>query len=343
MPAFRAPPPTAYFCRSPSPPAPPAAADGLLLFPAMSTRVNSITLSSFTTWHSASPIRFVIFWMSHPSEASPASSNHLRGSIGSVDSLGLRDRGGFQRRKGAVVSGVQACSLSTVRLNLVLTRGIPPAFHGGVHLFTPPSAIGSAPGISAHAIACPRRSLPRVCRHRASTPQGSSTRNEFCLFKYPHEPINVRYRKYPRRCRHRSGWVVLRHYRTVPHPGKKETVLYCTTTHDTLFEKIYKIDQRTQKKCSAQESTRRKAMGVRAAAEESASKEKLTQGGRQSGGDCGSPDTSRPQPPCCRTASRKSSPSVFRTPGCKAKNVFSPAERNSLRLNMNRIGAYSRR
>ena len=28
-----------------------------------------------------------------------------------------------------------ACSFSILRLNLVLTPGIPPDFHGGVHLF----------------------------------------------------------------------------------------------------------------------------------------------------------------------------------------------------------------
>ena len=40
----------------------------------------------------------------------------------------------------------------------------------------PPYAIGSVPGLSGHAIACQWRSLPRVRRHRASKPQGSSER-----------------------------------------------------------------------------------------------------------------------------------------------------------------------
>ena len=35
-----------------------------------------------------------------------------------------------------------ACSL-TLRLNPVLTHGIPPDFRGGVHVFIPPYAIGS--------------------------------------------------------------------------------------------------------------------------------------------------------------------------------------------------------
>ena len=40
----------------------------------------------------------------------------------------------------------------------------------------PPHAIGSVPSISGHAIAYRWRSLPRVRRHRASKPQGSSER-----------------------------------------------------------------------------------------------------------------------------------------------------------------------
>ena len=40
--------------------------------------------------------------------------------------------------------------------------------------FKPPYAIRSIPSLSGHAIACRWRSLPRVRRHRASKPQGSS-------------------------------------------------------------------------------------------------------------------------------------------------------------------------
>ena len=40
----------------------------------------------------------------------------------------------------------------------------------------PPYDIGSVPSLSGHAIAYRWRSLPRVCRHRASKPQGSSER-----------------------------------------------------------------------------------------------------------------------------------------------------------------------
>ena len=40
----------------------------------------------------------------------------------------------------------------------------------------PPYAIGLVPSLSGHAVAYRRRSLPRVRRHRASKPQGSSER-----------------------------------------------------------------------------------------------------------------------------------------------------------------------
>ena len=58
----------------------------------------------------------------------------------------------------------------------MLTYGIPPGFRGGVHM-KPPYAIGSVPSLSGHAVAyLGWRSLPRVRRHRASKPQGSSER-----------------------------------------------------------------------------------------------------------------------------------------------------------------------
>ena len=73
-----------------------------------------------------------------------------------------------------------ACSFSVLRLNLVLTHGIPPDFRGGDHLFIPSTAIGSVSILSGYAIAYRWRSLPRVCRHRASSAQGSSS-NGCCL------------------------------------------------------------------------------------------------------------------------------------------------------------------
>ena len=43
-------------------------------------------------------------------------------------------------------------------------------------IMKPPYAIGSVPSLSGHAVAYQWRSLPRVRRHRASKPQGSSER-----------------------------------------------------------------------------------------------------------------------------------------------------------------------
>ena len=73
-------------------------------------------------------------------------------------------------------------------------------FHGGIppdsaaafiHLFEPPYAIGSVPSSSGHVFAYRWRSLPRVRRHRASSPQGSS-RNGRCLCSYRHGPTDMR-------------------------------------------------------------------------------------------------------------------------------------------------------
>ena len=86
-----------------------------------------------------------------------------------------------------------ACSFSILRLNLVFTRGIPPAFRGGVHylLIIPPTTIGPVPSLSGHASAYRRRSPPRVRRHRASTPQCCSS-NGCCLVRYRRGPFFVR-------------------------------------------------------------------------------------------------------------------------------------------------------
>ena len=63
--------------------------------------------------------------------------------------------------------------------------GIPPDFRVGFQLIVPPTAIGSVPSLSGHAIAYRWRQLPRVHRHRASSPQGSSSIG-YCLFSYHH-------------------------------------------------------------------------------------------------------------------------------------------------------------
>ena len=85
-----------------------------------------------------------------------------------------------------------AYSFSILRLNLVLTHEVPPDFHAAsVYLFKPSYALGSVPSLSGPAIAYRWRSLPRVRRHGASSPQGSSS-NGCCHFAGHHGPINVR-------------------------------------------------------------------------------------------------------------------------------------------------------
>ena len=58
----------------------------------------------------------------------------------------------------------------------LLTGFSPSSAAASIIYFKPPYAIGSVPSLSSHAIAYRRRSLPRVRRHRASKPQGSSER-----------------------------------------------------------------------------------------------------------------------------------------------------------------------
>ena len=74
----------------------------------------------------------------------------------------------------------QSAHLHTLRLNLVLTYGIPPGFRGGIHLFILNRHItpsGQVPSLSGHVIAYRWRSLQRVRQHnRARKPQGSSER-----------------------------------------------------------------------------------------------------------------------------------------------------------------------
>ena len=58
-------------------------------------------------------------------------------------------------------------------------------------IFKLPYAIGSpVPSLSGHAIAYRWRSLPRVRRHRVSSPQGNSSNG--CCLCITHEPINMR-------------------------------------------------------------------------------------------------------------------------------------------------------
>ena len=60
-----------------------------------------------------------------------------------------------------------------------------------IHLTAMRHYCGPVPSLSGYPIAHRWRSLPRVRRHRASSPQGSSS-NGCCLFAHHHGPINVR-------------------------------------------------------------------------------------------------------------------------------------------------------
>ena len=74
----------------------------------------------------------------------------------------------WSRETGSAVPSRVSLLISILRLNLVLTYEIPPAFRGAV--------IGSVSSLPGYAIAYRWRSLPRVRQHRASKPQGSSER-----------------------------------------------------------------------------------------------------------------------------------------------------------------------
>ena len=58
----------------------------------------------------------------------------------------------------------------------LLTGFLPISAAASIYWFKPACVIGSVPSWSRHAIAYRGRSLPRVCRHTASKPQGSSKR-----------------------------------------------------------------------------------------------------------------------------------------------------------------------
>ena len=73
----------------------------------------------------------------------------------------------------------------------LLTRFLLISAAASIYLFEPAYAIGSVPCLSGHAIAYQWRSVPRVRRHRASSPEGSSS-NGCCHFSGHHGPINVR-------------------------------------------------------------------------------------------------------------------------------------------------------
>ena len=80
-------------------------------------------------------------------------------------------------REGTTTSCQGASSRGEVD-KVVIFRGFTVQLHtaASIYLFKPLYAIGSVPSVSGHAIAYRWRSLPRVHRHRASKPQGSSKR-----------------------------------------------------------------------------------------------------------------------------------------------------------------------
>ena len=78
----------------------------------------------------------------------------------------------------------QACLFSTLRLNLVLTHGIPPTFCHGVQFYhQPPSGQSRVYGITQ--VRNQWHLLPRVPWHRPSTLKGNSS-NGCCLFRFQH-------------------------------------------------------------------------------------------------------------------------------------------------------------
>ena len=86
----------------------------------------------------------------------------------------------WSREMGSASRPAPSFSLSKLRLNLVLTRGIPPAFRGGVLLLIPPTAIGSVPSLSGHIIAY------------TDGFQVVRVTSACYLFRYHHGPISVR-------------------------------------------------------------------------------------------------------------------------------------------------------
>ena len=87
-----------------------------------------------------------------------------------------------------------SAGLSHVSPPILHTQAEFSAFRDGVivhiDVCTPSTAIGSVLSLSSHAIAYRRRSLPRVRRHRASRPHGSSS-NGCCLLRFHQGPMFV--------------------------------------------------------------------------------------------------------------------------------------------------------
>ena len=94
-------------------------------------------------------------------------------------------RGQLNRENERFPAPVRACEFGLARRAHLHTRAESGAYPTGflpisaaasIYLFKPPYDMGSVPSLPGHAIAYRWRSLPRVRRHRASKPQGSSER-----------------------------------------------------------------------------------------------------------------------------------------------------------------------
>ena len=85
------------------------------------------------------------------------------------------------------------------------------------HPQIPPTAIGSAPSLSGHAIACRKRLLPRILRYRVSCPQGSSSKG-YCLFRKA-DQLTLCVARLPRLFLYEGGVQSLMHNRLMGRSG----------------------------------------------------------------------------------------------------------------------------
>ena len=163
----------------------------------------------------------------------------------------------WSRETGAAVSRpASACSFSTPRLNLALTHGIPPDFRDDVHLCLPLYDIGPVPSLSGHhAIAYRWRSPPRVCRHRANSPHGSSSNGcclcrshhvcaYMCVFVYLIVPFDARHKIHACLSASRSSGRTASHA-AFPGLHSSGTNVAVVGPHSNAFEREGSVDPRT--------------------------------------------------------------------------------------------------
>ena len=91
----------------------------------------------------------------------------------------------------AVQSRVSLLILHTQAESGAFLTGFLPICAVASNCLIPSTAVELVPSLSGHTIAYRWRSLPRVHRRRAISPQGSSS-NACCLFRHHHRPINAR-------------------------------------------------------------------------------------------------------------------------------------------------------